>query len=308
MRTRGSLARASATASRRELHDAFGRFVVAVAQDAEPRAGHPPQPVLAVFRDEVVLAVAEEREVVVDDPLEERLALGELLRVDRGRDALDVGDDLVGPLDHGRPVLDRRPDIREHALQPRPQALEVGRLRLAHDLCVEERFELRVLGRRVERQDVEELPRFVAADADDRVDDEVDAASQPVELHAHRVDEERHVVVDDLDDRVPGGPAVLLELRRVDADLGLPRGAPCAEVELGERGAVEVRRAALEEVLGGDRAVVDADQCFEPRGLVLRKLRVRVLEGLVDQRGLRLVWLHGHWSGVRSPRTSNGEL
>ena len=52
----------------------------------------------------------------------------------------------------------------------------MGRLRLAHDLRVEERLELRVLGRRVEGQDIEELPRFVAAHADDRVDDEVDAA------------------------------------------------------------------------------------------------------------------------------------
>jgi hypothetical protein len=55
-------------------------------------------------------------------------------------------------------------------------------------------------------------------------------------------------------------PAVHLELRVVDAHLRLAGRAAAGVVEVGERRAVEVDLAALGEVVGGDPAVVLADE------------------------------------------------
>jgi hypothetical protein len=52
-----------------------------LTQDPEPRARRRGEPQLAVLADEFVLAVAEEREVVILEPLEEGLCLGQLLPV-----------------------------------------------------------------------------------------------------------------------------------------------------------------------------------------------------------------------------------
>ena len=46
---------------------------------------------------------------------------------------------------------------------------------------------------------------------------ECSARPVPVDLHRHRIDQERHVVVDDLDHGVIGVPAVLFENRVIDA-------------------------------------------------------------------------------------------
>ena len=138
------------------------------------------------------------------------------------------------------------------------------------------------------------MPVVVAPDADDRVDDQVDAAPEPVQLRAHRVDEERHVVVDDLDDGVRRRPAVLLELGCVDANPRLAALAAGAEVQMRQRGAVEVADAALQQVVGRYGAVVDADEGFEPRRLLLGELAAGVLDGLLDQTGLGLVRLRAH--------------
>jgi hypothetical protein len=55
----------------RQLREAVGdRLLLGLAQDSEPRAGHRLEHVLALPRVQLVLAVAEEREVVVLHPLE----------------------------------------------------------------------------------------------------------------------------------------------------------------------------------------------------------------------------------------------
>ena len=81
------------------------------------------------------------------------------------------------------------------------------------------------------------------------------------ELHRHRVDEERHVVGDDLDDGVRRLPAVLLELRVVDADLGrarlalAPSEAPVRSapptLQVRKRGAVQVEQVNSARSSGG---------------------------------------------------------
>jgi len=78
---------------RRQLADRV-RHVRVAAQDAVPRAGDAPQDLVVALVLEVVLPVAEEREVVVGQPAEQRLALLDLFGRQRGRVALQVLDDL----------------------------------------------------------------------------------------------------------------------------------------------------------------------------------------------------------------------
>ncbi len=266
--------------------------VVAVAHDPEPRPGNAAKRVLAVLGDQVVLVEAEEREVVVHDPLEEGPGLGQVLGVDRRRVRVQVGDDLVRARDHRLPVVDGCPHVPEDAPDSGLQLGEMVGIGLAHDLRVDEGLEPAVGRVRVVREHVEELPVPVPPDARHRVDDQVHAAPEPVELHAHRVDEEGHVVVDDLDDGVRRLPAVLLELRGVDVDLGRARRALRGQVEVGERRAVEVGGAALEQVVRCDGAVVEADEDVEARGVLRGEPSAGVLDRLLDQRRLCFLGLH----------------
>ena len=85
-----------------------------------------------------------------------------------------------------------------------------------------------------------------------------------VELHRHRVDEERHVVGDDLDDRVAAGrPAVVGVARGEDVHVGAALRAVVGEPELRGQGGVQVDVGAVGEVVGGDVAVVGLDQAAD---------------------------------------------
>ncbi len=276
----------------RKLDDA--RIQPRVAEDAEPGARDAAKGVVPVLGDQVVVVIAQEGEVVVDDPLEQRLRLGQGLGFDRRRALVQVGDDLPRAAGHRRPVLDGGPDVGEHPPEALLHAREVLGVGLADDLGVDERLERAVGGLGVVGEDLEETAALVSAHPDDRVDDQVHAAPQPVQLHAHRVHQEGHVVVDDLDDGVGRRPAVLLELRRVDADARLPARAARAEVQMCEGGAVEVADTPLEQVVGRDEVVVDAEECFEPPCLLRRELGAGVLDRLLDQAGFGLVGLHRH--------------
>ena len=85
----------------------------------------------------------------------------------------------------------------------------------------------------------------------------MDVAALLVELHRHRVDEEGHVVGDDLDDGVAlGRPAVLGDGRGEDPHVGGALGPLVGQAELADRRAVHVDVGALGEVLDRDVAVV----------------------------------------------------
>ena len=72
------------------------------------------------------------------------------------------------------------------------------------------------------------IPSSPRTHRDDRVDDQVQRQVVAVDFHRHRIDQERHVVVDDLDDRVRRLPAVILDRRIEDAHAGMARFAPAA--------------------------------------------------------------------------------
>jgi len=114
---------------------------------------------------------------------------------------------------------------------------------------------------------------LIALHDDDRMDDEVQRQAVPIDFHRHRVDEERHVVADDLDRGVGALPAVLPGHRVVGADLRLAGSEVPAEGQVGRRRALEVGRRAGRELLGIDLGVVKAREFLAQDGVLLVVLR-----------------------------------
>ena len=94
--------------------------------------------------------------------------------------------------------------------------------------------------------------------------DQVQREPLPVDLGRGRVDQERHVVVDDLDHRVARGPAVLGQRRAEHAYLR-PPGARVAQTPSATGRRRKGRRAAAVEVFGIHAAVVASHEIFDRR-------------------------------------------
>ncbi len=249
------------------------------AQDAEAGAGHGGERVVLA---QLVLAVAEEGEVVVGQPAQQ---LAGLLGLGRGQVggkglALHPVGDPGRRVPHLLPVLDGLADVGQYAQQVGGDLLQVGAVGLPVDLDVDPGLEVRVVreltaGRG--RQDLDQLAGEVAADDELRVDDDVDAAPAPGQLIGHRVDEEGHVVGDDLHDRVTAGPPVLLHGRGVDPHVRRALGAVLGEPVVRDRGAEHVDRVTAGEVFRGGVQVVALEE--REHGLAVRGVRGALARG-----------------------------
>ncbi|MGX1270355.1 hypothetical protein RKD18_003549 [Streptomyces phaeoluteigriseus] len=244
------------------------------AQDAEPGAGDGREGVVLA---QLVLAVAEEGEVVVGQPAQQ---LAGLLHVGGGQVAghglaRQVVGDPQGGVAHLLPVLDGLAGVGQDAQQVGGDLLEVGAVALTVRLDVDPGFDVRVVrqvgGGRGRPEHLDEPAGDVPADDDLRVDDEVDAAALPGQLVRHRVHEERHVVGDDLDDGVAARPAVLLDGRRVDAYVRGALGPVLGQPVVRESGSEDVDRVAVGEVLRGGVQVVALEE--REYGRVVRRAR-----------------------------------
>ena len=245
-----------ALARRRQVRERLGGVPAFVAQQPEPRPRLRHEPVTASGALDSIIAEPQEREVVVLDPFEEGAHLVELVAIDRRRRRLQIFDAPAQLLAHAAPILDRHPDVVERGTNLHCYRIEHLLLGLAIDLDVDDRlddgsFACIVDGE--ERVDAAVLP---PAKPHHGVNYEVARVRAAVQHHAHRVDQERHVVGDDLDDGMGRLPAVLLDLGVVDPDLRLPGRAPPGEVEVRRRGAVEIVRLAFGEVVGRGARVV----------------------------------------------------
>jgi hypothetical protein len=119
---------------------------------------------------------------------------------------------------------------------------------------------------------------------------------QPVaiDLHRHRIDQERHVVVDDLDDRVRRLPAVFLEGRIEHADPGVPRLPLAREVPVRQRSPVEVGGLSLDEILRLYIPVVTRGEIRDRLPLRRCHLRADELQNLVEPSGAPVVCVCAH--------------
>ena len=147
------------------------------------------------------------------EPLEQLGRLAHLLLVQRRRVLPEPGHDVLDLGVHLAPVLDGLADVAEHALDVLDDRGRVVALGQPVDLDVHPGLALRLalgLERAVRhRRHGLQLTRDVADHVEVGVDDHVHVAQLAGQLHGQRVDEERHVVHDDLDDRVPAGRPVL---------------------------------------------------------------------------------------------------
>ncbi len=246
-----------------------GRVVRVGAQDAEAGAGHGGQRVVLA---QLVLAVPEEGEVVVGEPAQQLAGLLDLKLGQVGGDGL-VGQRVGqrgGRLAHLAPVLDGLADVGEDPQQVGGDLLEVAAVGLAVDLHMDPGLDVRVVRQVADvlrevaadgvGEDLDQFAGHVPADHELRVDHDVDAAALTGQLIGDGVDEEGHVVRDDLDDGVGAGPAVLLDGRGVHPDVRRALGAVLGEAAVRDGGPEDVDRVAVGEVFRGGVQVVALEE------------------------------------------------
>jgi hypothetical protein len=133
-----------------------------------------------------------------------------------------------------------------------------------------------------------EMALAVSFGLNDGVDDQADPGVRAVQLGRHRVDEEGHVVVHDLDDGVGRPPAVLFQPWVVDPHLRLVGRALLREPEQGQRRPVEVVGRLVDDVVGRHVGVEQPQEGLgDPRALGLQAL-ADPFDGLLDQIGFEL--------------------
>ncbi len=214
--------------------------VVGVAQNSQRR----PRRFGGTFED--VFAVAEKGEVVVVEPAQKILGFRELRPGHaRRRCSGQLIADLAEHLPHRLPIRHRRAHVGEGAGQALRQAGEIGRVRLSGDGDLHPGFALPGCFGTAHFQ---QLAVGVANDRQDRVDDESDHPVAGIDRPGHGIDEERHVVVDDLDDGMRRRPAVDSRVGVVDADLGPAGPAAAGQVPQRQCTGAQVAGASAGEV------------------------------------------------------------
>ncbi len=244
-----------------ELPQAAEHRDLRIAQQAEAGIrAHLDARALALALD-VHVAVAEEREVVVEQPVQEGDGLRDVARIGLGRRRrLELADQILDLVDHRPPAGDHRPHVGQHVLQVSLDLPQHAGGAALVDVDMHVGFGDRAVADLVARRQRDDAAAGVALRRELRVDEQVDGQAEVVERHGDRVDEKRHVVVDDLDDRVRRMPAVLLDARVEDPDLDLAGLALRAELPQREGRAVQIFGIGADDVLGRDVVVVVADE------------------------------------------------
>ena len=232
-----------------------------VAQQPESGSGHGQEAHLGALLGQRVLAVAEEGEVVGREPRQEAHNLVDLVGGDAGG---AVGAQAFGeigaPSPHLGPVVDRVADVAEDPLELGSDSGTPGGVTDPVNLDVHPRFagdaERVVADGLIGVEHLDERSRRIAGDDQLRVDQEVDFAAATSQGHRDRVDEEGHVVGDDLDDAVAGAPALGLDRGVVDEDVGRPHRPVACEVEMREGCSQEIFGHPRHEVFGRHVAVI----------------------------------------------------
>ena len=137
-----------------------------------------------------------------------------------------------------------------------------------------------------------DLVVVAAFDEQHRMDEQIDVEAVAFQHHAHRVDEERHVVGDHQHDGVRRRPAVTLAVWRHDPNDRRTGGSRSTEVEVGDAYRVDVIDLAVVDVLLGQLRVVQGEKRAEQ--LVVGTTDRRELTKPVERFGH--VGMDLHWS------------
>ena len=226
---------------------------LAAAQDAEPALEHRLERGLAGGED--VVSDAEEGEIVRDQPFQELDGLGDLGHWHGRRIGLELRNLAGDARRHRAPILDAGAHIGEHLVD---RSDDLGALALvvdALDMDVDEALARRSRGRGRDALEGGQPPGRVALDGKHGMHDEADVDAEIGELGEDGIDQERHVVVDDLEHRVGAEPreSKLLPIHRPwrgDAYLGRARLALREERPGIRRQSGKVPRVVTHEVFG----------------------------------------------------------
>jgi hypothetical protein len=218
-------------------------------QDAERGAGHDlvaQAARLGGVLDIAIAAVAEESEMVGLEPAQEFLVLGKIGGA-AGRQILDRVE--AGPPQRA-PVLHGQADLGEHAGEGGSQFVEQRRIGLAVDLDQHQRFARRAFGH-LARQ-FAEIAVEIAPHGHHGMGQQMDGDLAAIEFVGDRIDQERHVVVHDLHDRVAALEAVVGQPGIEQPDLGDARQAAAGKGQQRDGGGGALLGRGGGEVLVGD--------------------------------------------------------
>ena len=256
------------------------RALAVVPEKAEPGAGHRAQRLAVVAGHEVVLAIAQEEEMPVGEPGQQLTGFG-VPAVRRRRPGTPrqrragvvpghADGQGGGGRDHLRLVLDGDPYVVQDPAERRLQVGQRHAVTQAGDLDVDPRLgdvagrrpgAVHAAGHAVQRAG------HVPVHDQPGVDDQVDVRVVPVQFHRHRIDQERHVVGDDVGDG-PYRPERRDRARRAgrrtggaggrsgDPDQGPPLRPPGGQGRVLGRDCGEPPGIERGQVLGGDVPVV----------------------------------------------------
>ncbi len=198
--------------------------------------------------------IAEEGEVVVQQPLEEGLDLALLVLRRAERGLLHLGEHFLQLGFHRLEVGNRHPNLSQHLFDLAGQHGQFGGVGAAVDLQVHQRLVLHPLAPAALGQQLQQLAVGAPAHAEHGGLQGVDAIAAAVELGTYRVDEKRQVVVQHLDHGVGRLPAVAFVIGVVHAYLrGL--GVETLDDAPGRQGAAgQVGKPALGEFVQRDDA------------------------------------------------------
>jgi hypothetical protein len=219
---------------------------------------------------------------------------------------LQLGDVLGQALAHGPPIRNGHAHLVQDALDGAAQHFQLRPRGLLVDLDVHRRLDDGVERRGLRRGHLDAAPGLVAAHAHDGVEQEVDGALAPVDLHADGVDQERHVIVDDLDDGVLERPAVLLGGRVEDAHFRFAGRALPAELPQRQSAAEEGLQGGVDDVVGSDEGEVTAEELVDALGLARADAPTRLGHQPLDEIRLALLGCKCHAAGNHIPRIARG--
>ena len=193
------------------LVPALQRPHIARAQQPKPGLEHRFEHVGIAGED--VIARAEQREIVRRKPFQKLHRFGNFAGVERRRMGAQFGDDGAQPLQHRPPILHGDANLGENVFERAHDLGAPRRLRDAFDVDVDEAFvPAAILRSAVERR---QRSRRVALHGEHRMDQKANVETALIELADDRIEQKRHVVIDDVEHRHGAR-----HRRRFEADLG----------------------------------------------------------------------------------------
>ena len=199
-------------------------------QDAQTSAFHDAQLVAFANSRHFVVTHAKEGEMIVNHPLEEFLALGDQFLVGPGGPLRQFADGFLRHRRHFLPVGHGDAHLVHRVLDLAGDAAQYRFIGLAIDLELHHR--LIDAARIILLADLGELAGRPATHPDDRVNDQVNTQFQLGQRQVGAVDQERHVIVDHLDNGVFTLPAIVFLGGVKNPQQQLPGLAHAQEIEL----------------------------------------------------------------------------